>query len=162
MEKIKVLFVCLGNICRSPLAEGIFREKIRKKGLEQFFLVDSCGTSNYHIGDQPDSRTIANARRNGVSLNHCVRQFTAEDLEKFDYILAMDQSNHNNVLRLLKDKSHCKKVMLMREFDPIGKGGEVPDPYYGGEKKFQEVFEILDRSTENFLRHLQHTMLQKS
>lgn len=162
MEKIKVLFVCLGNICRSPLAEAIFKDKLKKKGLEQFFEVDSCGTSNYHIGDQPDSRTIANARKNGVTIDHCGRQFTVDDLKRFDYIMAMDNSNHHNILRLLKDKAHTNKVMLMREFDTIGKGEEVPDPYYGGEKNFQEVFEILNRSTENFLNHLQQTILQKS
>lgn len=162
MEKIKVLFVCLGNICRSPLAEAIFKDKLKKKGLEQFFDVDSCGTSNYHIGDPPDSRTIANARKNGVAIDHCGRQFTVHDLARFDYILAMDKSNHHNILKLLKDKAHEKKVMLMRAFDPFGKGEEVPDPYYGGEKNFQEVFEILDRSTENFLQHLQQTILQKA
>jgi protein-tyrosine phosphatase len=162
MEKIKVLFVCLGNICRSPLAEAIFKEKLRRKGLDQFFLVDSCGTSNYHIGDQPDARTIANAKRNGVNMDHCVRQLTSDDLDKFDYILAMDQSNYHNITRLVRDRSHTKKIMLMREFDSIGKGKEVPDPYYGGEKNFQEVFEILDRSTESFIKHLQQTMLQKS
>ncbi|WP_276366470.1 low molecular weight protein-tyrosine-phosphatase [Chryseolinea sp. H1M3-3] len=161
MEKIKVLFVCLGNICRSPLAEAIFKDKLKKKGLEDFFEVDSCGTSNYHVGDQPDSRTIANARKNGVTIDHCGRQFTANDLKHFDYILAMDHSNHHNILRLLKDKAHTSKVMLMREFDTTGKGEEVPDPYYGSEKNFQEVFEILNRSTENFLNHLQQTILQK-
>jgi protein-tyrosine phosphatase len=162
MEKIKVLFVCLGNICRSPLAEAIFKDKLKKKNLEKFFIVDSCGTSNYHIGDPPDSRTIANARKNGVAIDHCGRQFTVKDLTDFDYILAMDHSNRQNILRLLKDESHRPKVRLMRDFDPMGKGEEVPDPYYGGEKNFQEVFEILDRSTENFLNHLQHTILQKS
>jgi protein-tyrosine-phosphatase len=91
MQKIKVLFVCLGNICRSPLAEAIFKDKLKKKGLERFFEVDSCGTSNYHIGDQPDSRTIANARKNGIAIDHCGRQFTANDFGDFDYILAMDK-----------------------------------------------------------------------
>lgn len=162
MEKIKVLFVCLGNICRSPLAEAIFKEKVKKKGLDKHFHIDSCGTSNYHIGDQPDSRTISNARKNGITIDHCGRQFTVSDLEDFDYIMAMDHSNHHNILRLLKDKAHSQKVMLMRQFDPMGKDEEVPDPYYGGEKNFQEVFDILDRSTDNFLQHLEQTILQKS
>src|SRR5688572_1879622 len=89
-------------------------------------------------------------------------QFTPNDLNDFDYILAMDHSNYRNILKLLKDQSHTEKVMLMREFDSVGKGEEVPDPYYGGEKNFQEVFEILDRSTENFINHLQKTILQRS
>lgn len=154
--------MCLGNICRSPLAEAIFKDKLKKKGLENFFEVDSCGTANYHIGDSPDSRTIANARKNGVMIDHCGRQFKSSDLRDFDYILAMDHSNYRNILKLIKDPSQAHKVMLMREFDSIDKGEEVPDPYYGGEKNFQEVFEILDRSTENFLNHLQQTILQRS
>ena len=162
MKKIKVLFVCLGNICRSPLAEAIFKDKLKKKRLESYFEVDSCGTANYHVGDPPDSRTIANAKKNGVTIDHCGRQFTANDLIEFDFILAMDKSNYQNILRLLKDKEHESKVMLMREFDTIGKGKDVPDPYYGGEKNFQEVFEILNRSSENFLNHVQQTILQDS
>jgi len=162
MKKIRVLFVCLGNICRSPLAEAIFKDKLKKKGLDSYFEVDSCGTANYHVGDSPDSRTIANAKKNGVTIDHCGRQFIADDLNGFDFILAMDKSNYQNILRLLKDKEHESKVMLMREFDTSGKGKDVPDPYYGGEKNFQEVFEILNRSTENFITHVRQTILQNS
>jgi protein-tyrosine phosphatase len=160
MKKIQVLFVCLGNICRSPLAEAIFKDKIKKKGLDKFIEADSCGTSNYHIGGSPDPRTITNAGKNGITINHCGRQLSVEDLEKFDFILAMDKSNYDNILRLPNSKAFAHKVSLMREFDPVQKG-EVPDPYHGGEQGFQDVFDILDRSMEEFIGHLE-TDLRKS
>ena len=153
MQKIKVLFVCLGNICRSPLAEAIFKDKIKRRGLDQFIEADSCGTSNYHIGDSPDPRTIANATKNGVTIDHCGRQLCVQDLEDFDFILAMDNSNYRNILSLPGSDKFADKVILARDFDPKGKG-EVPDPYYGGEKGFQEVFDILDRTLEQFIQHL--------
>jgi protein-tyrosine phosphatase len=161
MNKINVLFVCLGNICRSPLAEAIFKDKIERKNLGKHFKVDSCGTSNYHIGDIPDHRTISTAQKNGIKIDHYVRQLTLDDLERFNYIIAMDHSNHQNILRLSEDGMHTEKVFLMREFDPHGKGKEVPDPYYGDERNFQEVFEILDRSTDNFLLHIEKTVLNR-
>jgi protein-tyrosine phosphatase len=159
MEKVRVLFVCLGNICRSPLAEAIFKEKVKKAGLEKWIEADSCGTSNYHIGGSPDPRTIANATKNGISIDHCGRQLSINDLEKFDFILAMDKSNYKNILAVTGSDPHKQKVMLMRDFDPLEKGGEVPDPYHGGEQGFQLVFDILDRSMENFLEHLRNHSL---
>jgi protein-tyrosine phosphatase len=161
MKKVKVLFVCLGNICRSPLAEAIFKDKIKHRGFDSWIEADSCGTSNYHIGDTPDPRTIANAIRNGITIDHLGRQLCVDDLADFDYILAMDSSNHVNILRLSNDDLHKNKVQLMREYDPKGKG-DVPDPYYGGEKGFQEVFDILDRTMENFIKHLAQKHLKAS
>lgn len=158
MKKVRVLFVCLGNICRSPLGAAILKKKISENGMDSWVEVDSCGTSNYHIGDGADPRTIANATENGVPIEHCARQLVAEDLEKFDYIFAMDKSNYQNIMNLASNPESAKdKVKLMRTFDPHPNGGEVPDPYHGGAKGFQEVFEILDRSTDGFIAHLEES-----
>ena len=162
MKKIKVLFVCLGNICRSPLAAAILKDKIRKQGLENWLEVDSCGTSNYHIGSCADERTVASAAVNGVPIDHCARQLSKEDLEHFDFIFAMDRSNHENILRLSSGAPVREKVKMMREFDPDRAGADVPDPYHGGIKEFTEVYQILDRCTSNFLEHLKKERAERS
>lgn len=154
MKKIRILFVCLGNICRSPLGAAIMKKKVKEYGLENRVEIDSCGTSDYHIGDGADPRTLANAARHGIPVEHRARQLTPDDLQNFDVIFAMDNNNYRNILRLTPDNELTHKVRLMREFDPEDPGGEVPDPYHGGEEGFQEVFDILNRSTENFIGHL--------
>ncbi len=155
MKKIRILFVCLGNICRSPLAEAIFKHKIREKGLENRVEVHSCGTANYHVGDTPDPRTIKNALKNGVVIDHLGRQLSKDDLEMYDFILAMDKSNHANILRLENARDHSHKIRLMRSFDLNPAGEEVPDPYYGDEAGFQQVFDILSHSTDSFIHLLE-------
>ena len=155
---MKILFVCLGNICRSPLAEAIMKHKLNEAGLSEKIRVDSCGTAGYHIGERPDHRTIRNAASNGVKINHVGRQLTASDLEKHDIILAMDKSNYENILRLKNASQFSDKLKLMRDFDD-DPGDEVPDPYYGEERDFQQVFDILDKSVDGFIAHLRKSSL---
>jgi len=149
---VRILFVCLGNICRSPLAEAIFKHKIAESGLSGKFIVDSSGTGDYHIGEDPDARTIEVAIRNGVSISHKARQFSTRDFDSFDYIIAMDESNLRNI-RNLKNNIEKGRLMLMRDFDE-SKDKNVPDPYFGGKDGFDEVFDILDASLANFLEFL--------
>lgn len=149
--KISVLFVCLGNICRSPLAMNLFKREVSERGLSGHFEIDSCGTSDYHIGSSPDSRTVENALKNGLEINHSARQLTPSDLEKYDYLLAMDRDNLANIKALDPSGQYEDKIFLMRDFDPEEQRAEVPDPYFGGEQGFQNVYEILKRSVSHFL-----------
>ena len=149
----KVLFVCLGNICRSPLAEALFRKHVEERGLQDKYTIDSCGTAAYHVGDEPDSRSRANARKNGLEYTHRGRQVNSSDFEEFDVIIPMDVSNEANLQK--EDPTGTARIELMRNYDPGHEGEDVPDPYYGGEQGFQNVFEILDRSTANLLDRLE-------
>lgn len=156
---IKVLFVCLGNICRSPLAEGIFRQKTIDQGVNHLFYVDSAGTASYHIGALPDKRSMEVAAKNGFELTHKARAFSETDFNKFHYIVAMDKNNLNNIKRLMPEETQSK-VLLMRHFDITAKDGEVPDPYYGDMKDFEHVYDILNRSCDVMLGHLMDELNQ--
>ncbi|MEQ9467541.1 MAG: low molecular weight protein-tyrosine-phosphatase [Ekhidna sp.] len=149
---IKVLFVCLGNICRSPLAEAILIEKVKKMGLAHKIAVDSVGTANYHVGENPDPRTIEIAEKYGIPVNHRGQQFKKYHQNEFDYLLAMDASNYQNMVKEMGEDP--EKLMMMRDFDPDGKGKDVPDPWYGGMNGFEEVYQILDRSADELLNFL--------
>ncbi|MCE2786987.1 MAG: low molecular weight protein-tyrosine-phosphatase [Bacteroidota bacterium] len=147
---IKVLFVCLGNICRSPLAEGIFRAIVEEEELDHSFFIDSAGTASYHIGSLPDERTRKVAEDRGIKLTHKARAFTTNDFYAFDFIITMDESNLSNVIRLMPEDNRAR-IHLLREFDSVGKGQAVPDPYYGDISDFEKVHDILDRSCMHLL-----------
>jgi protein-tyrosine phosphatase len=154
-ERIGVLFVCLGNICRSPLAEGVFREIVRREGLDHMIEVDSAGTSAFHTGDAPDPRTAAVAERRGLRLDHAARQVRPEDLRRFQYVVAMDQSNLERLTRLEDQLESGAELHLLRAFDAsAGDDVEVPDPYFGGADGFEEVHDMIERAGEGLLRHL--------
>ena len=140
---IKVLMVCLGNICRSPLAEGILQSKIHTEN----FFVDSAGTAAYHVGNAPDLRSIEVAKKYGIDItNQRARKFVVKDFDEFDYIYAMDESNYKNILMLSRNKNDSKKVTLILNESHPKKNLSVPDPYYGGNQGFEDVYKMLDKA----------------
>jgi protein-tyrosine phosphatase len=151
--RTRVLFVCLGNICRSPLAESIFRHLVRQRGVEDRFEIDSAGTSGYHAGDSPDSRSVATARARGVEVSGRSRKMVVGDLDRFDYVVAMDGENRENIERLRNRLEGTARIHLLRDWDPRG-GGDVPDPYFGGARGFEDVHDMVERSCERLLDHL--------
>ncbi|AHB88454.1 low molecular weight phosphotyrosine protein [Thermosynechococcus sp. NK55a] len=151
---IRLLFVCLGNICRSPAAEGIMKDLVKKAGLEHEIQCDSAGTSNFHVGDPPDARMVMTARQRELHLIHRARQFHAADFEEFDLILAMDRENYYDILRLDPAGKYRDKVRLMCDFCRHHDAKEVPDPYYGGRQGFEKVLDLLTDACEGLLEYL--------
>ena len=154
VERIKILFVCLGNICRSPLAEAVFRHLARGRGVEQRFEIDSAGISGYHAGEGPDARSMAIARKRGIMLEGRSRQLSEHDLDHFDFVIVMDAENLGGVRRLTSSGATSARVHRLREWDPQEPEGDVPDPYYGGPRGFEDVHDIVERSCANLLDHL--------
>ena len=154
---MRILFVCLGNICRSPTAEGVMRHVVRDEGLEDRIEIDSAGTGGWHVGAPPDERATAAARRRDIVLDGAARKFGPEDFDRFDLILAMDESNRRDLLAQAPDEDARAKVRLLREFDPDSEGApdlDVPDPYYGGEEGFEHVLDLVDAATRGLVHRL--------
>jgi protein-tyrosine phosphatase len=141
---MRILFVCLGNICRSPTAEAVMRGLVAESGLKGEVEVDSAGTGNWHLGDPPDPRAVEAAAARGVALRGAARQVDESDFERFDLLVAMDRSNHDALRRLAPDEPVGERIRLLREFGD-GAEADVPDPYYGGAEGFAEVLEIVER-----------------
>ncbi len=152
---VKILFVCMGNICRSPMAEGVFRRMLDSAGLTGQVSVDSAGTHSYHIGAAPDSRGQTTARRRGVDLSALrARQVTVDDFVEFDHVLAMDRENFEHLLALCQDDQLQRRIQLFMDFAPDLPEREVPDPYYGGPNGFERVMDLIEEASQGLLMHL--------
>ena len=148
-----VLFVCLGNICRSPAAEAAFQHVVDEAGLTGDFVIDSAGTGAWHVGEQADPRMREAGRRRGMSVKSIARAVSPDDFDRFDHILAMDRSNLRALLRLAPPR-HRAKIRLFRDLDPEAPGGDVPDPYYGESDGFDEVLDMVSRTARALLDEL--------
>ena len=154
MPACRVLFVCLGNICRSPTAEGVFRKTVESRGLGEAFEIDSAGTGDWHIGAPPDHRARHAAARRGVDLSGLrARQTGAADMAAFDYIIAMDRDNYASLIRLA-GAQHRHKVHLFLDLSPGAGHDEVPDPYYGGEQGFDQALDLIEQASSDLLDHI--------
>ncbi len=156
MKKISVLFVCLGNICRSPAAEAIFISLLKNKGLTDGFIVDSAGTGSWHVGKKADSRMRSAAERRDIDILTRARQITSKDFDEFNYILAMDDSNFRNIqdLRNRTSSTDFASIKKIQEFRSVFDEQEVPDPFFGGDEGFDYVLDILEDSVKGFLESI--------
>jgi protein-tyrosine phosphatase len=155
--KISILFVCMGNICRSPTAEGVFRHHVSAAGLDALIEIDSAGTHAYHVGEPPDRRARAAAERRGISLDSIrARRVQADDYARFDYIIAMDQDNLE-ILAEQAEEGHREKLRLFLEFS-TGPEREVPDPYYGGATGFERVLDLVEDASRGLLEEVRRKM----
>jgi protein-tyrosine phosphatase len=152
---IRVLFICMGNICRSPTAEGAFTRLIRAEGLEERIWVDSAGTHAYHMGDAPDPRAIRAADRRGIALEHLrARKVAAADFDTFDYLLAMDEDNVAHLTDICPEERFLPRVRLFMDFAEDAPESNVPDPYYGGLQGFERVLDLVDDAARGLLAHI--------
>ena len=158
-QPVRVLFVCMGNICRSPTAQGVFRKLLQAQGLEATIEIDSAGTHAYHAGEPPDRRAQETAARRGIDLSDLrARRVGPEDFEYFDYVLVMDQENYHS-LSALCPPHHQRKLMLFMDFAPHLRSREVPDPYYGAAGGFEQVFDMVEAAAEGLLEDIRRRHL---
>ena len=155
-KSVSVLFVCMGNICRSPTAEGVFRHVVDQKNMGDVIRIDSAGTHAYHIGESPDPRSQSTAKSHGVDLSlQRARQIESIDFDKFDYVIAMDNANFENLKCVADDKEQLARLHLFMSFSKGWDNSEVPDPYYGeGNKGFERVFDMVQSASEGLLAHI--------
>jgi protein-tyrosine phosphatase len=153
---IRICFVCLGNICRSPTAEGVMRKLVEDADLDDHIDIDSAGTGAWHAGERADPRSSEEARARGIELTSISRQFRVEDFDAFDYVIAMDRSNRRALEDLARTKADRAKISMLRAFDDQSDGIDVPDPYFG-EDGFANVFDICDAGCRGLLAHLRTT-----
>jgi protein-tyrosine phosphatase len=153
---VRISFVCLGNICRSPTAEAVMRHLVREAGLQGRIAVDSAGTGDWHVGEPRDGRSAEVGRRRGMPLQGSARQFQPADFARYDHVIAMDRQNRAALLRMTPDAAARAKVQLLRAFEPDVDPGndEVPDPYYGGAQGFDKVFDICDKACRGLLAYV--------
>jgi len=155
---VKVLFVCMGNICRSPTAHGVFRELVQREGLHELIEIDSAGTHAYHVGKGPDERAQATARTRGIDLSDLrARQVAAEDFEHYDYVIAMDQENYISLSRQCPEQL-VERIYMFMDFAPQMRTREVPDPYYGGAQGFERVFDLVDAAAAGLLEEIRQRL----
>lgn len=156
-KTIEICFVCLGNICRSPLAEGVFQHLVNTQNLQEQILIHSAGTGNWHVGAPPDARMGATAKKRGITLCSTAQQFQPGDFRRYDLVLAMDRSNLQTLQYMCTPEVADRKLKLFRSFDPQSNGDadeDVPDPYYGGDSGFEHVFEIVSRTCPQILDYI--------
>jgi len=152
---MRICFVCLGNICRSPTAEGVFRKLATDAQLDSRLTIDSAGTGAWHVGEPADPRSRRAATRRGYDLAHRARKFTADDFDRFDLVLAMDRDNYDSLQRLARGRMHVPLIQLLRSFDVNAPAGaEVPDPYSGGDDGFEDVLDICERACRGLIDHV--------
>lgn len=156
---VKVLFVCMGNICRSPSAHGVFQDLVNREGLKDRFEIDSCGTLDFHTGNSPDPRSQRTAKERGFDISHLrARQFNAQDFKYFDYVIAMDHDNLYELRQACPDALH-DKLQLFCAYATLHSEEEVPDPYYGGPQGFEHVFDLILDASEGLLQHIRQSDL---